>query len=99
MNIILIPLLGVFQNLLEIYRLMVIVYSVMLLLVSFNVVNYFNRAVFSIMNFLANLIDPVLMRIRGLIPSISGVDFSAFFLIVFLIFLEKVISRLMEVLY
>ncbi len=99
MNIILIPLFGVIQSLLSLYIFAVIFYTLLLLLISLGIVNSFNRIVFSALNFLAGLIDPVLMRMRLVIPIVSGVDLSPLFLILILTFLQGIISRTVEALY
>jgi YggT family protein len=75
------------------------VYTLLLWLVAFNIVNSFNRLVFSALNFLANIVDPILMRIRKVIPSVSGIDLSPLVLILMLTFLKGVIAMMMEALY
>jgi YggT family protein len=99
MNIILIPFLGIVRSLLELYSLAVIIYAVLSLLITFGIVNSFNRIVFSVVNFLASIIDPLLMWIRRVIPPVSGVDFSPLALILILTFLKGVIAMTVEALY
>ncbi len=99
MNIILIPLLGVLGALVSLYSWAVIIYTLLLWLVALNIVNSFNRLVFSALNFLANIIDPVLMRIRVIVPTISGIDLSPLVLILILTFIKGVIAMTMEALY
>ncbi len=99
MNIILIPLLGVLWSLVSLYSWAVIIYTLLLWLVALNIVNSFNRLVFSAINFLANLVDPVLMRLRMVIPPISGIDLSPLVLILILTFIKGVIAMTVEALY
>ncbi len=99
MNIILIPLLGVLWSLVSLYSWAVIIYTLLLWLVALNIVNSFNRLVFSAINFLANIIDPVLMRLRKIIPPFSGIDLSPLVLILILTFVKGVIAMSVEALY
>ena len=99
MNIVLIPLLGVLWSLVSLYSWAVIIYTLLMWLVALNIVNSFNRLVFSAINFLANVIEPVLMRLRKIIPPFSGIDLSPLVLILILTFIKGVIAMSVEALY
>lgn len=99
MNIIFIPLLGVLKAFLDLYSWAVIIYAVLSWLIALNIVNSFNRVVFSVVNFLANLVDPVLMLFRRFIPLLSGIDLSPLILIGILSFFKGMIGMMMEALY
>ncbi len=45
-------------------------------LIRFNIVNSYNHFVQKIMNFGFSLYNPILSRIRKIIPPISGIDLS-----------------------
>ena len=99
MKIILVPFLGVLHSLLDLYYWAVLVYTLLSLLISWNIVNSFNRVVFSLVNFLANIIEPFLIRIRSVLPVFSQFDLSPLVLILIIVFLKNVLALSMEALY
>ncbi|MBA3813410.1 MAG: YggT family protein [Alphaproteobacteria bacterium] len=95
MDIILIPLLAVMRAVLGIYSWIVIVSVIMSWLINFNVINSHNNFVLMLIEFLYRMTEPVLMKIRRVVPIISGFDLSPIILIIILWFLQAVIARLM----
>lgn len=95
LDIIVFPFLVILRSILEIYVWMIIGYVALNWLVTFQVVNHKNNLVKMIMEFLAMTTEPLLTRIRRLLPLVGGFDLSPFVLIIILWFLEGVIGRLM----
>ena len=94
MNVILIPLLQLFDVVLELYQIVLIVWVVLSWLVSFNVVNTSNGFVRGAMNVLWRLTEPALRPIRRFVPMISGLDFSPLILLLAIYFLRGVVGRM-----
>ena len=66
-------------------------------LINFNVINTSNRFVYTIGDFLFRVTDPVLRRIRSIIPSLGGIDLSPMILILALIFIRNLLPDLLGV--
>jgi YggT family protein len=69
-------LVSLLTNVLEIYIWIVIAAVVMSWLLAFNVVNYHNNVVRSVVRILDALTEPVFRLVRRVIPSIGGLDLS-----------------------
>ena len=67
----------VFQ-VLQIYKYAVIIYVIISMLISFNVINYNNSLVSIIMDFLYRLTEPLLKIIRRFLPSFGAIDLSPY---------------------
>jgi len=93
MDIILIPLLIVISAAIGIYSWIVIASVIMSWLVNFNVINSHNNFVIMVMEFLYRVTEPILVKIRRFIPIMGGFDLSPIALLLFLWFLQAVISR------
>ena len=63
-------------------------------LVVLKIVNTSNRFVYSLIEFSYALTEPVLRRIRIVIPIIIGIDFSPVILVVGLIFLRNLVFEM-----
>lgn len=94
--IILGPLLNVIYDLLSLYKFLLIVYVILSLLESFNVVNKYNTAVYTIHNFLQSITEPLLGSIRRIIPPINGWDLSPLALIFIVYFFQGVILEIIK---
>jgi len=66
----------IIQTLLTLVVWVIIAYAIMSWLVSFNVINLRNRAVWQISRFLEGVARPILRPIQRLLPSFGGSDFS-----------------------
>ena len=95
MDVILYPLLKILLLLIEVYRWALIVYVVIHLLMVFNLLNKGNQFIDSAYAFLNKIIEPAASRIRKIIPSISGVDFSILGLFLLIYFLQEMLSRIL----
>jgi YggT family protein len=95
MDIILVPILRLFMGLLNFYILGLFVYVIMSLLDQFGVINRYNKIVFMVTNFLFRLYEPVLGRIRGILPKLGGIDFSPMIYLILLYFIQDIIIRIL----
>ena len=71
----------IFQ-ILQIYKYAVIIYVILSMLISFNIINTNNRIISIVMDFLFKLIEPLLRVIRNLIPNFGAIDISPIILII-----------------
>ena len=75
----------VLHQLAWLYGIIVLVHVILSLLVSFNVVNYRNQFVAMVWQFTSRLVEPVLARIRRLLPflrNLGGFDLSPIILLI-----------------
>ena len=71
----------IFQ-ILQFYKYAVIIYVILSMLISFNIINTNNRIISIVMDFLFKLIEPLLRVIRNLIPNFGAIDISPVILII-----------------
>ena len=71
----------VFQ-VLQFYKYAVIIYVILSMLISFNIINTNNRIISIVMDFLFKLIEPLLKVIRNVIPNFGAIDVSPVILII-----------------
>lgn len=95
MDIILAPLLAVISSIIGIYVWVIIASVILSWLVNFNIINARNNFIIMVREFLYRVTEPVLNKIRRVIPIMGGIDLSPVVLIFFLWFLQAVISRLL----
>jgi len=67
---------NIILSLLELVKWIVVAYALMSWLVSFNVINLRNRAVWQISRFLESVARPILWPIQRVLPTLGGIDFS-----------------------
>ena len=77
---------------LNLYMDVIIAAAVMSWLIAFNVVNVRNDVVRAIWNTLTALTDPLLWRIRRLLPNTGGIDISPVILYLLILLVEKIIA-------
>ena len=70
------PILALVYVILNLYKWVLIIYVVLDWLIAFNVINTYNRFVATARDILYRLTEPVLGRIRGMIPAVGGIDLS-----------------------
>lgn len=78
---------------LQFYTYLVIANVVMSLLFQFNVIDWSNQTVRQIWNAVAALTEPVLQRIRAILPAMGGLDLSPLVLLFGIYFVQNVIGR------
>ena len=71
----------IFQ-ILQIYKYAIILYVILSMLISLNVINNSNSLISIIMDFLFRLIEPLLKVIRKVIPNFGAIDISPVILII-----------------
>ena len=75
-------------QLLKLYSYVVIANVVISWLIAFNVLNTQNRFVYSILEFTYKLTDPILNRIRRILPNLGAFDISPIILLILIWFIE-----------
>ena len=83
----------IIYQILQIYKYAVIIYVIVSMLISFNVINNSNTIISVIMDFLFRLIEPLLKVIRIIIPSFGSVDVSPVILIIIIEAFQYVITK------
>ncbi len=71
----------IFQ-ILQFYKYAIIIYVIISMLISFNIINTNNKIVSIVMDFLFRLIEPLLKVIRNFTPSFGAIDISPVILII-----------------
>ena len=89
------PVLWLIDTLITLYIWVLIANVVLSWLVALKMVNTQNQIVNQIGTILYRLTEPVLGPIRRILPNFGGIDFSPIVAIIALIFIEKVIFRLL----
>jgi len=93
MHVILGPLFALTDIILGIFVWVMIATVVMSWLISFNIVNTSNRAVYLITDILYRLTEPLLVPIRRFLPNLGGLDFSPLVLLLAVYFIRDVLAR------
>jgi YggT family protein len=83
------------DTIIALYMWALIISVVLSWLVQFNVINTSNRFVYTIGDFLYRITEPVLGRIRSVLPAIGGIDLSPMILILALVFLRNLLPDIM----
>ena len=78
---------------LQIYKYAVIIYVILSMLISFNIINTNNRIISIIMDFLFKLIEPLLRVIRNLIPNFGAIDISPVILIIIIEAFQYIMTK------
>ena len=82
----------IFQ-ILQIYKYAVIIYVIISMLISFNIINTNNRIISIVMDFLFKLIEPLLRVIRNVIPSFGAIDVSPVILIIIIEAFQYIMTK------
>ena len=78
---------------LQIYTDAVIIYVILSMLISFNIINTNNRIISIVMDFLFKLIEPLLRVIRNVIPNFGAIDVSPVILIIIIEALQYIMTK------
>lgn len=84
-------LLLLIDSILQLYVWVLILGAIVSWLVAFDVINPGNRLVYTVMNALHRLTEPVLSPIRRLLPQMGGLDLSPIVLILLIYFLRNLL--------
>ena len=71
----------IFQ-ILQVYKFAIILYVILNMLISFNIINYNNKLISVVMDFLFRLTEPFLKIIRKFLPNLGAIDLSPVILII-----------------
>lgn len=82
------------DSLFQLYLWIVITNAILGWLVTFNIINSSNRFIYSLIEFSYRLTEPVLRKIRMLLPIIASIDFSPVVLVLGLIFIRNLFFEL-----
>ncbi len=82
----------IFQ-ILQIYKYAVIIYVIVSMLISFNIINTNNKIISIVMDFLFKLIEPLLRVIRNIIPNFGAIDVSPVILIIVIEAFQYIITK------
>ena len=82
------------DSVITIYLWIIIINEVLSWLVAFNILNTQNRFVFSVLDATYKMTDPVLNKIRRIIPTFGSIDISPVILILLLMFLRNIIFEI-----
>jgi len=83
------------DTVINLYTFAVIISVVLTWLVQFNVVNTSNQLIYMVGDFLYRITDPVLRRIRAVVPAIGGFDLSPLILLLALVFIRNLLPSLL----
>ena len=80
------------DQIISIYLYTLIAYVVITLLIQYDFVNRYNRIIDTIVRALITIHEPLLIKIRRIIPFFGGMDFSPVVVILLLSFLRNLIT-------
>ena len=83
----------IIYQILNLYKYSVIVYVIISMLISFNVININNQFISIIMNFLFKLVEPSLRIIRRIIPNFGSIDVTPVILIILIESILYIITK------
>ena len=82
------------DSLIAIYLWVIVINALLSWLVAFNILNTQNKFVFSVLDATYKLTDPVLNKIRRIIPTFGSIDISPVILILALMFLRNLVFEI-----
>lgn len=94
MDVVIGPALALLYHLIELYTWVLIIGVILSWLITFKVINLSNQFVRMVYDVVTRLTEPLLSRIRAMLPDLGGVDISPVILILLLWFAKDVIARL-----
>ena len=80
-------------QILQVYKYAVIIYVIVSMLISFNIINTNNRIISIVMDFLFKLIEPLLRVIRNVIPNFGAIDISPVILIIIIEAFQYIMTK------
>ena len=84
-------LLSLLIQIIDLYKLVLIVYIIVTWLIAFNIINTTNRFVYSIMEILYRLSEPSLRLVRRYVPTFGNIDISPIIVFLLLWFLQSLL--------
>lgn len=95
MDIIIVPLILLAKAVLQLAYWLVIVYVILSLMCTFNVINLSNRFVAGVTNWIYRVVEPPLKYINKFVPPIGNIDISPVILLFALFFVDMVLARIL----
>ncbi len=80
-------------EILKLYSFAIIIYVLLNILISFNIINGNNKFVNLVMDSLYRIIEPLLIKIRKILPNFGGLDLSPILLLIFVRTLQFAILK------
>jgi YggT family protein len=87
-------LLILITQVIQLYVYVIIASAVLSWLIAFNVINTHNRFVYTVVDILYRVTEPVLAPIRRVLPDLGGIDISPVVLLLLLFFIQNLIWEL-----
>ena len=84
-------ILGLIIQLINLYQFVLIIYIISTWLIAFNIVNTSNRFVYTLMDALYRLYEPILKYIRQYLPNLGNLDISPIILYLLLWFMKSLL--------
>ena len=95
MDVLIVPVLKVLSFLASLFSFAVMASVILSWLTAFNVLNGYNRLVFTATSFLFRLTEPALRFVRGFIPALGEIDLAPLFVLLAVWFFQEVLQRIM----
>ena len=84
-------LLGLIIQVINLYKLVLLIYIIATWLISFNVINTSNRFIYSVMEILYKLSEPSLRLVRKYVPAFGNIDISPIIVYLLLWFIQSLL--------
>jgi len=84
-------LLGLIIQIINLYKLVLLIYIIATWLISFNVINTSNRFIYSAMEILYRLCEPSLRLVRKYVPAFGNIDISPIIVYLLLWFMQSLL--------
>lgn len=84
-------LLVLITQVISLYTWVIIIGAVLSWLIAFNVINTQNRFVYTVVDMIYRVTEPVLAPLRRILPDLGGIDISPVVLLLLLFFIQNLI--------
>ena len=84
-------LLGLIIQIINLYKLVLLIYIIATWLISFNIINTSNRFIYSAMEILYKLSEPSLRLVRKYVPTFGNIDISPIIVYLLLWFIQSLL--------
>ena len=84
-------LLGLIIQIINLYKLILLVYMIAVWLINFNIINTSNRFIYSAMEVLYKLCEPSLRLVRKYVPFFGNIDISPIIVYLLLWFFQRLL--------
>ena len=84
-------LLGLIIQIINLYKLVLLIYIIATWLISFNIINTSNRFIYSVMEILYRLCEPSLRLVRKYVPAFGNIDISPIIVYLLLWFIQSLL--------